>query len=399
RVLPATLDTSRGLAAALAVARSRAQALAERLQTQAEEAGGLPGREGSRRLAEREVELRQEAEALGERRAAAEVELTHLETRRAELAERLGAIAERFERASFAPPADDDEARALRARAERLVRRRDGLGPVNPLAEAECAQLDERVGFLREQVRDLERSSRELDDLIAELTRRIDDDFGETLTTVAEQFGKMCAILFPGGRGRLLPVAGEGDEPAGVGIEVKPARKLGKRLGLLSGGERALVAIAFLMALMLARPSPFYVLDEIEAALDDVNIGRFVSLLREYRQHTQFIIITHQKRTMEAADVLYGVTMGPDGGSHVVSARMAEREIDAEEVSVQASAKAASARRDEPRRSAPAAVAMVDLEDAAGDVGDDPDDVGGDSDDALDGSEDAVADVEPDEVT
>ena len=148
---------------------------------------------------------------------------------------------------------------------------------------------------------------------------------------MAGQFEKMCTILFPGGRGRLLLVEADGDEPGGVGIEVKPARKLGKKLGLLSGGERALVAIAFLMALMLARPSPFYILDEIEAALDDINIGRFVSLLREYRDRTQFVIVTHQKRTMEAADVLYGVTMGPDGASQVVSARMAEQEIEAEE--------------------------------------------------------------------
>ena len=114
-------------------------------------------------------------------------------------------------------------------------------------------------------------------------------------------------------------------------MEVKPAKKLGKKLQLLSGGERALVAIAFLMALVLARPCPFYILDEIEAALDDVNIGRLVQLLRDYRGRTQFIIITHQKRTMEAADVLYGVTMGPDGASQVVSARMAEQAIDDEQ--------------------------------------------------------------------
>jgi chromosome segregation protein len=116
-----------------------------------------------------------------------------------------------------------------------------------------------------------------------------------------------------------------------VSVEVKPAKKLGKKLQLLSGGERALVAIAFLMALVLARPCPFYILDEIEAALDDVNIGRLVQLLRDYRERTQFLIITHQKRTMEAADVLYGVTMGPDGASQVVSARMAEEEIDREQ--------------------------------------------------------------------
>lgn len=138
----------------------------------------------------------------------------------------------------------------------------------------------------------------------------------------------MVSVLFPGGRGALrLVEPGEAGEPGGVEIEVKPAKKLGKKLRLLSGGERALVAIAFLMALVLARPCPFYILDEIEAALDDVNIGRLVQLFRDYRQHTQFIIVTHQKRTMEAADVLYGVTMGPDGASQVVSARMAAEAI------------------------------------------------------------------------
>jgi len=137
--------------------------------------------------------------------------------------------------------------------------------------------------------------------------------------------------LFPGGRGSLQLAEPTEDDPGGVSVQVKPAKKLGKKLQLLSGGERALVAIAFLMALVLARPCPFYILDEIEAALDDVNIGRLVKLLRDYRERTQFIMITHQKRTMEAADVLYGVTMGPDGGSQVVSARMAEEEIEREE--------------------------------------------------------------------
>ncbi len=229
-------------------------------------------------------------------------------------------------------PEGEDEARALAAQLERLERRRDRIGPVNPLAEAECAELGERAAFLREQRRDLERSLEELEALIAELNTQIDAEFAETFAAVQEQFAHMVEVLFPGGRGRLLleePVSE--DEPGGVTVEVKPARKLGKKLALLSGGERALVAIAFLMALVLARPCPFYILDEIEAALDDVNIGRLVQLLRDYRQRTQFIIITHQKRTMEAADVLYGVTMGPDGGSAVVSARMAEEEIEREE--------------------------------------------------------------------
>jgi chromosome segregation protein len=214
---------------------------------------------------------------------------------------------------------------------ERLERRRASIGPVNPLAEAECAQLEERVGFLRAQVRDLEKSSADLAGLIDELNGRIDAEFRETFAVVSQHFATMCETLFPGGRGRLRIVEGDGPDESGVEIEVKPPRKLGKKLGLLSGGERSMIAIAFLMALVLARPSPFYILDEIEAALDDINIGRFVALVRNYRTRTQFLIITHQKRTMEAADVLYGVTMGPDGTSQVVSARMAEAEIDAEQ--------------------------------------------------------------------
>ena len=141
----------------------------------------------------------------------------------------------------------------------------------------------------------------------------------------------MVSVLFPGGRGSLeLDAPADDGTTSGVSVTVKPAKKLGQRMQLLSGGERALVAIAFLMALVLARPSPLYILDEVEAALDDVNIGRLVKLLRDYRDRTQFIVITHQKPTMDAADVLYGVTMGPDGASQVVSARMAEAAIDLE---------------------------------------------------------------------
>ena len=156
-------------------------------------------------------------------------------------------------------------------------------------------------------------------------------------------------MLFPGGRGRLKLVEPDEDGPRAASPSRSSRRKkLGKKLQLLSGGERALVAIAFLMALVLARPCPFYILDEIEAALDDVNIGRLVQLLRDYRERTQFIIITHQKRTMEAADVLYGVTMGPDGASQVVSARMAEEEIEREE-------RARPTRPSAPRTERPAA--------------------------------------------
>ena len=331
RELPQILAACRDLADALEGMQVRAAALVERLSVAANADGEADDRAAAQKLAEQEVELRQRLEALGEQRAAAQVEIAHLEERRSELAARLEAVAARLEISSFAPPENEAEAAALRSRVERLERRRASIGPVNPLAEAECAQLEERVGFLRAQVRDLEKSSADLAGLIDELNGRIDAEFRETFAVVSQHFATMCETLFPGGRGRLRIVEGDGPDDSGVEIEVKPPRKLGKKLGLLSGGERSMIAIAFLMALVLARPSPFYILDEIEAALDDINIGRFVALVRNYRTRTQFLIITHQKRTMEAADVLYGVTMGPDGTSQVVSARMAEAEIDAEQ--------------------------------------------------------------------
>jgi chromosome segregation protein len=319
------------LAAALADLQGGIEPLITRLADEAREVEGRVQERGdARRLAEEEVALRHEIDALGDARAAAQVAVARLEERRLEVAARFEDVASSLEIGAFEPPASDDEAAGLRARLERLERRRDGVGPVNPLAEAECARLSEHVEFLREQRRDLERSLDETESLIGELSGRIASDFDETFAVVQGNFARMVEILFPGGRGRLTTVAGEGDEPPGIAIEVKPARKLGRKLALLSGGERSLVALAFLLALLLSRTCPFYILDEVEAALDDINIGLFVSLVHEYRARTQFLIITHQKRTMEAADLLYGVTMEADGTSRVVSARMAEEAIDHE---------------------------------------------------------------------
>jgi chromosome segregation protein len=148
--------------------------------------------------------------------------------------------------------------------------------------------------------------------------------FEETLREVERHFEEVAGTLFPGGRGRLIRVEGdeEGGEP-GIEIELQPAGKRITRLSLLSGGEKALGAISFLFALFLARPCPFYLLDEVEAALDDANISRFTDLLRHFSDRAQFIVVTHQKRTIEAADILYGVTMGADGISQIVSKRLA----------------------------------------------------------------------------
>jgi len=327
RESPAIARVSRELLERFAALTKLADDLTGQLSAPAG-AGEAVDRHTLRELADREAELRRRREDVSERRAGVRVDAARLEERQAEVRTAFDAVAEELERARFEPPADPEEAAALEQAIERAERRRERIGPVNPLAEAECTELSERAAFLREQRRDLERSLQELDGLIAELTQRIDADFATMFDVIRSHFSDMAGTLFPGGRGALFLLDEQDGEPAGVGVEIKPGRKLGKRLQMLSGGERALAAIAFLMALVLANPAPFYMLDEIEAALDDVNIGRLVALLREYRHRTQFIIITHQKRTMEAADILYGVTMGADGVSHVVSARMAEAEID-----------------------------------------------------------------------
>jgi chromosome segregation protein len=197
---------------------------------------------------------------------------------------------------------------------------------VNPLAKEEYEAEKERLAELATQRADLERSLDELEQLRRELAETVERRFAETFEAIEGHFAEVASTLFPGGEGRLrLTEADEGEEP-GIEVELRPAGKRVTRLSLLSGGEKALGAIAFLFSLFLARPSPFYLLDEVEAALDDANIGRFTSLLRRYADRAQFIVITHQKRTMEAADVLYGVTMGPDGVSQIVSRRLAQEE-------------------------------------------------------------------------
>jgi chromosome segregation protein len=230
---------------------------------------------------------------------------------------------------------------------------------VNPLAAREYEEAVAHVEELETQRSDLEAAISELRGLIRETDRRIRQSFDETFEAAARNFEDVVAHLFPGGRGRLRlvqpdgprPVLGGEDEAGGEGepeeaageaipasedeeiapaptdpgveIEVTPAGKATKRLSLMSGGEKSLVALAFLFAVFLARPCPFYILDEVEAALDDANIDRFLQLLRRYCDRAQFIVVTHQRRTMDAADCLYGVSMGGDGISKVVSRRLA----------------------------------------------------------------------------
>jgi chromosome segregation protein len=200
------------------------------------------------------------------------------------------------------------------------------LGRVNPLALEEYAALEERSAFLTTQLEDLKATRRDLLTVIKDVDDRIHDVFRSAFEDTAREFVHVFATLFPGGEGKL--VLTEPDDMLATGIEVlaRPAGKKVSRLSLLSGGERSLTAIALLVAIFRARPSPFYVLDEVEAALDDRNLGRLLELLEGLRDASQLIVITHQKRTMEIADALYGVTMRGDGMSAVVSQRLRERE-------------------------------------------------------------------------
>jgi chromosome segregation protein len=272
-----------------------------------------------RELAAREAELRRGAAEAGERTAAIDVELARLEAEQAAARRRL--------EGTGAEPAEGGDREALAERLVRLERRRETLGAVNPLAKQEYEEEKERLTELTTQREDLERSLAELEKLRNELSETVERRFDETFAAVQQHFEDVAQTLFPGGEGRLRLSEPDEDGPddgsePGVEIELRPVGKRVTKLSLLSGGEKALGAISFLFALFLARPCPFYLLDEVEAALDDTNIGRFVELLRRYADRAQFIVITHQKRTMEAADSLYGVTMGADGVSQIVSRRV-----------------------------------------------------------------------------
>ena len=204
------------------------------------------------------------------------------------------------------------------------------LGKINPLALEEYSSLEERLKYLAEQLEDLKKSKKDLLDIIKEVDERVQIIFEEAYRDTAREFEKIFARLFPGGDGRLILTNPSDLLNSGVDVEARPPGKRVKRLSLLSGGERSLTAVALLVAIFKARPSPFYVLDEVEAALDDVNLGRLLTVLEELRAASQLIIITHQKRTMEIADSLYGVTMRGDGVSEVISQRL--REVETESV-------------------------------------------------------------------
>jgi len=200
------------------------------------------------------------------------------------------------------------------------------LGRINPLALEEFSALEERHKFLAEQLEDLRKTRRDLLDIVKDVDERVEQVFTEAYRDVAREFDSVFARLFPGGEGRLVLTDPTDLLTTGLEVEARPPGKKVKRLSLLSGGERSLVAVAFLVALFKARPSPFYILDEVEAALDDTNLGRLLEIYAELRETSQLLVITHQKRTMEVADVLYGVSMRGDGVSVVISQRLREAE-------------------------------------------------------------------------
>ena len=232
--------------------------------------------------------------------------------------------------AEFGPqqPVDDQGTQFVRADQEMRLKHAEKdlreLGKVNPLALEEYAALEERHTFLSEQLTDLKASKKDLLDLVREVDQRVEEVFSEAFADVQREFQGVFSRLFPGGEGRLVLTDPDDMLATGIDVEARPPGKKIKRLSLLSGGERSLVAVAYLVSIFKARPSPFYIMDEVEAALDDANLGRLLMLFEELRSSSQLIVITHQKRTMEVADALYGVSMRGDGVTTVVSQRLAD---------------------------------------------------------------------------
>jgi chromosome segregation protein len=220
------------------------------------------------------------------------------------------------------PYVREEQQRRLRS-AERALAQ---LGRINPLALEEFDALEERHRFLSEQLDDLKKTRRDLLEIVREVDSRVQEVFAAAYADVAREFAALFTRLFPGGEGSLELTDPDDLLSTGIEVSARPAGKKIKRLSLLSGGERSLVAVTFLLALFRARPSPFYILDEVEAALDDTNLGRLLEIYEELRETSQLVVTTHQKRTMEVADALYGVSMRGDGVSALVSSRLRERE-------------------------------------------------------------------------
>jgi chromosome segregation protein len=220
--------------------------------------------------------------------------------------------------------AEEDTVESVQKRSDLVGRRLALLGRVNLVAGEEYQEVRERHEFLQREIDDVKSARRDLNQVVREVDQKVVEIFEAAFNDVAAEFERLFEQLFPGGEGRLRLTDPNDLLSTGIEIEARPGRKRVKRLSLLSGGERALTALGFLFAIFRARPSPFYLLDEVEAALDDVNLHRFLELIKGFAGISQVILVTHQKRTMEAADVLYGVSMGRDGATRVIAQRVAD---------------------------------------------------------------------------
>ncbi len=307
----------------------------DRLTLVESELGGLRERRRVQTDATREVSLH--LEATRKQRSTAEVDLQQVrelaqraELEAAEVRLRIETATEAVRRdldiepeaAMAAPDPELAEGVSATARVRELERDLRIMGPINPLALQEFAELQERHEFLQSQLEDVKSSRRDLAKVIAAIDAEIVSVFAAAFAEVSQHYAELFETLFPGGKGRLKLTDPNDLLGTGIEVEARPSGKNVRKLSLLSGGERSLVALAYLFAVFRARPSPFYVMDEVEAALDDVNLSRFLGLVQEFRDEAQLIVVSHQKRTMEAADCLYGVTMQPGGSSRVVSEKV-----------------------------------------------------------------------------
>ncbi len=313
------------------VARTAIDALARATQAATAERDRLQGQLAERRTAL--VEVRRSVASIGAELQDLREQRHQAELRRADVTRRLDQLTkelrERFsvspdELAAEHPAADGYDQAALAEREDVLVRKVGLLGRVNPLALEEFKALEERHAFLSDQLDDLRRSKRDLEEVVVQVDARIEAVFAEAFRDVAREFQLTFSTVFPGGSGRLVLTEPDDLLATGIEVEARPPGKKVTRLSLLSGGERSLTVLAFVFAIFRARPSPFYVLDEVDAALDDVNLQRLLKVVRSFRGHAQIIVVTHQKRSMEIADVMYGITMGPDAVTKVVSERLRE---------------------------------------------------------------------------
>ena len=293
-------------------ARRRAQSAAI-----AAVAARLDDRRGRRSAAERELD------EVRERARRCELDETEARLRLESAVEMLRHDLDVEPDAAEAVPAPElPDGVSATARVRELEREVRLLGPINPLALEEFGELQQRHTFLEEQLDDVRSTRRELSRVIRAVDQEIESVFAAAYADVSAHFASLFGGLFPGGTGRLVLTTPDDLLNTGIEVEAKPGGKNVKKLSLLSGGERSLTALAFLFAVFRSRPSPFYVMDEVEAALDDVNLHRFLGLIAEFRAEAQLLIVSHQKRTMEAGDCLFGVTMQPGGSSKVIAERI-----------------------------------------------------------------------------